>query len=99
VDPQITVAAGQKKSTFDQLEDMDTGVCLDKMVKLSAMNPANAAFVFIKPHAVTDKVKRLARATLLEKGMRIVAEGHRQKEADRSALLRDRFEGDDPEAA
>lgn len=35
----------------------------------------NAAFVFIKPHAVTDKVKALAKAGLEAKGIKILAEG------------------------
>jgi len=35
----------------------------------------NAAFVFIKPHANTDKVKALAKAGLESKGITILAEG------------------------
>jgi len=35
----------------------------------------NAAFVFIKPHAVTDKVKELAKKGLEDKGIKILAEG------------------------
>jgi len=35
----------------------------------------NAAFVFIKPHAVTDKVKALAKSGLEAKGIKILAEG------------------------
>merc|ERR1719482_1502530 len=35
----------------------------------------NSAFVFIKPHAVTDKVKALAKAGLQAKGIKILAEG------------------------
>lgn len=35
----------------------------------------NAAFVFIKPHAATDKVKELAKRTLESKGIKILAEG------------------------
>jgi len=35
----------------------------------------NAAFVFIKPHAVTDKVKALAKAGLESKGIKILQEG------------------------
>jgi len=35
----------------------------------------NAAFVFIKPHANTDKVRDLAKAGLTAKGIRILAEG------------------------
>lgn len=35
----------------------------------------NAAFVFIKPHAVTDETKQLVAAGLQAKGLRIVSEG------------------------
>jgi nucleoside diphosphate kinase len=35
----------------------------------------NAAYVFIKPHAVTDKVKALAKEGLEAKGIKILAEG------------------------
>jgi len=35
----------------------------------------NAAFVFIKPHAITDTVKELARKGLVDKGIKIISEG------------------------
>jgi len=35
----------------------------------------NSAFVFIKPHAVTDKVKDLVKAGLEEKNIKVLAEG------------------------
>mmetsp|Transcript_39318 Transcript_39318/g.83752 ORF Transcript_39318/g.83752 Transcript_39318/m.83752 type:complete len:375 (-) Transcript_39318:1678-2802(-) len=35
----------------------------------------NAAFVFIKPHAVTEDVKTLAKSTLEAKGLKILSEG------------------------
>lgn len=35
----------------------------------------NAAFVFIKPHAATDKVKALVKGSLESKGFKIVADG------------------------
>merc|ERR550525_108353 len=57
VDPQVYIAADKQGSIFDQLEDLDSKECLTKIRELSALNPMNAAFVFIKPHAVTDKVK------------------------------------------
>jgi len=37
--------------------------------------PTNAAFVFIKPHAVTDKVKALTQETLEKNGLKILAQG------------------------
>jgi nucleoside diphosphate kinase len=36
---------------------------------------SNCAFVFIKPHAVTEKVKELVSSTLTGKGFTIKAEG------------------------
>merc|ERR1712083_1036988 len=65
--PQIKVEGEKLGSTFDALEDMDAEACLAKCCELSKLNkPAarNSAFVFIKPHAVTDKVKELAKAGL-----------------------------------
>jgi nucleoside diphosphate kinase len=39
------------------------------------MTVKNSAFLFIKPHAVTDQVKELVDATLKEKGLRVVKRG------------------------
>jgi len=75
VDPQVNVGEGKKGSIFDQLEDLDAEACRDKVVALAKLNPMNAAFVFIKPHAVTDKVKALAKSGLEAKGIKILAEG------------------------
>merc|ERR1719324_2106739 len=78
VDPQVTVEEGKQGSIFDALEDMDADACIAKSVALAKLNrpPAkNSAFVFIKPHAVTDKVKALAKAGLEAKGIRILKEG------------------------
>merc|ERR1712203_278336 len=58
VDPQVTIAAGKQGSIFDQLEDLDSAQCLDKIKSLVALNDLqddadsktkNSAFVFIKP--------------------------------------------------
>lgn len=35
----------------------------------------NSAFVFIKPHAVTDKVKELVESQLQAKGLTILSQG------------------------
>jgi len=77
VDPQvITEAGGAKGSIFDQLEDLDSAACLDKIKSLTALNSVkNSAFVFIKPHAVTDKVKALAKSGLEANGCKILSEG------------------------
>jgi len=60
------------------LEDMDVKECQAKVVNLAKLNrpPAkNSAFVFIKPHAVTDKVKALVKEGLEAKGIKIRKEG------------------------
>jgi len=78
VDPQVKIDGDKMGSIFDALEDMDAKECLAKFVDLSNLNkppPKNAAFVFIKPHAVTDKVKELVKAGLEAKGLTILREG------------------------
>jgi len=42
---------------------------------MPAAKPINSAFVFVKPHAVTDKVNDLVRDRLLSKGLKITSEG------------------------
>jgi len=37
--------------------------------------PKNSAFVFVKPHAVTDKTNSMVRARMAEKGLTITSEG------------------------
>jgi len=86
VDPQVVIEhVGKKGSIFDQLEDLDSKDCLQKVLELANLNQAafsplkNSAFVFIKPHAVTPKVKQLAKKGLQEKGIKIegrLAVGH-----------------------
>jgi len=49
----------------------------------------NVAFVFIKPHAVTDKVKALVKKTLAAKGIKILTEGTITSEEIDSKLLID----------
>jgi len=79
VDPQVKINAdGKMGSIFDQLEDLDADACLAKVVELDKLNKPptkNSAFVFIKPHAVTDKVKELAKAGLEKHGIKILKEG------------------------
>merc|ERR1719482_2459095 len=79
VDPQVIIEEGGKQgSIFDQLEDLDANACLAKAIELAKLNkpaPKNSAFVFIKPHAVTDKVKALAKAGLEAHGIKILKEG------------------------
>ena len=37
--------------------------------------PTNRAFLFIKPHAVTEKTKELAKEALVAKGLNVLSEG------------------------
>jgi len=78
VDPQAVVdKMGQKGSLFDALEDMNADVCLNKAVELNNLKLKfkNSAFVFIKPHAVTDKVKSLVKSELKKRNINILTEG------------------------
>jgi len=78
VDPQVKIDGDKMGSIFDQLEDMDVKDCLSKFVGLSNLNKPplkNSAFVFIKPHAVTDAVKLLVKNGLEAKGLKILKEG------------------------
>jgi hypothetical protein len=76
VDPQVLVD-GKKGSFFDALEDMDTPACIAKCVAIAKENaaPKNTAYVFIKPHAVTDSVKALVTEQLKARGLTILTEG------------------------
>jgi nucleoside diphosphate kinase len=79
-DPQVEVD-GQKASLFDTLEDMDSEDCIRKALKLGGSKskgpsyPKNECFMFIKPHAVTEKVIGLVKGKLEENGIRILKEG------------------------
>jgi nucleoside diphosphate kinase len=81
-DPQVTVPGQDgKASLFDALEDMNSDDCLAKAKKIAGANgklasyPKNEAFVFIKPHAVTDKVKELVAKTFDDMGLVVTKEG------------------------
>lgn len=50
----------------------------------------NSAFVFIKPHAVTEATKALVKATLEANGVRIVKEGDIKSEVRRALRSDDR---------
>ena len=51
--------------------------------------PKNGAFVFVKPHAVTDKTNKTARDRLIEKGLKITGEGDIKSEVIDSKKLID----------
>merc|ERR1712224_1088335 len=80
-DPQVDIGEGKKGSIFDALEDMNSSDCLAKAAGLAGATgemtplPTNTAFVFIKPHAVTEPTIALVKTTLEEKGFKIVKEG------------------------
>merc|ERR1719326_486750 len=60
---------------------MNSSDCLAKAAGLAGASgemtplPTNTAFVFIKPHAVTEPTIALVKQTLEEKGMKITSEG------------------------
>jgi len=80
-DPQVDIGEGKKGSIFDALEDMNASDCLAKACGIAGasgtMAPlaTNAAFVFIKPHAVTPKAVEAVKAAFAEKGITITGEG------------------------
>jgi len=77
----VDTGDGQLGSVFDCFEDLSVPEMLKKAQKLGG-DPfedtgfaTNQAFIFIKPHAVTDGVKQLVRALLGERSIGIIAEG------------------------
>jgi len=78
-DPQVPFE-GKKASLFDLLEDLDYDECLSKAQAIAGVKgsrPAGKmqAFVFIKPHAVTDATKRLAASKFAAAGLTVYKEG------------------------
>jgi len=78
-DPQV-MYDGKKASLFDLLEDLDYDDCLAKAqaiagVKGSRPSGKMQAFVFVKPHAVTDKAKALAKSSFVKAGITVYKEG------------------------
>jgi nucleoside diphosphate kinase len=83
VDPQVTYGSEPTTgSLFDALEDMDVDHCITKCQLIGGVAAAaksskilkNRAFVFIKPHALTDDFKVVVQNTLEEKGLTIIKE-------------------------
>jgi len=98
LDPQVTIDADKVGSVFDQLEDMDTNPCLDKLLELANLNAGaaaaaadalpEAALVFIKPHACFDATKTLVAEHLKAHGISIVNEGTIEaKDIDEKKLI------------
>jgi len=78
-DPQV-MFEGKKASLFDLLEDLDYDDCLKKAQAIAGVKgsyPAGKmqAFVFIKPHAVTDPTKELAKSSFTKAGISVYKEG------------------------
>ncbi|CAK9036011.1 Glutamine synthetase, partial [Durusdinium trenchii] len=87
-DPQVDFEGG-KKSLFDLLEDLDAAACLKKCKEIAVTNittktteetiqaggKTHTAFVFVKPHAVHEKVKTLVKQKLMAEGLTIKSEG------------------------
>ncbi|KAL1528534.1 hypothetical protein AB1Y20_009877 [Prymnesium parvum] len=78
-DPQVSFE-GKKSSLFDLLEDLDYDECLAKaqaIAGVSGKRPAGKmqAFVFLKPHAVTEAAKKLVSSHFAEVGISVYAEG------------------------
>merc|ERR1712100_910880 len=80
-DPQVPIGDGKKGSIFDAFEDMNSSDCLAKAAGIAGATgemtwvPTNTAFVFVKPHAVTEPTIALVKKTFEEKGFKIVKEG------------------------
>jgi 2,3-bisphosphoglycerate-dependent phosphoglycerate mutase len=80
-DPQIYYGIGiTKGSLYDDLEDVDSDVCLEECLEIARTGHTpnvvhNTGLIFIKPHAITDKVKDLAREHLVANGITILKEG------------------------
>jgi len=75
-DPQVELE-GKKVSLFDSLEDINADECIAAAKKITSGVGAikNQAFVFIKPHAVTDQVKKLVTERFKNLGFSITKEG------------------------
>jgi len=94
-DPEVTYGDAEnptKKSIWDTLEDMDASECINKCAEVDAWRPPkkimNSAFVFLKPAAVTDKMKDLVKATFEKKGLNLLKEGSIEAETiDKKQLV------------
>jgi hypothetical protein len=86
-DPQVPLGdpsvfpLGETGSLFDALEDMDSSACLEKAADIAGVTGftapllMNSAFVFVKPHAVTEKAIALVKTALEKQGFTIQKEG------------------------
>jgi len=92
-DPQVPFD-GKKASLFDLFEDLDYDDCLAKaqiIAGVSGKRPSGKmqAFVFIKPHAVTEPTKKLVSSKFAEASITIVKQGSLTAEAIEKGKLID----------
>jgi len=78
-DPQVPFE-GKKASLFDLLEDLDYDECLSKaqaIAGVSGKRPSGKmqAYVFLKPHAVTEPAKKLVSESFTASGINVYKEG------------------------
>ncbi|CAE8723969.1 unnamed protein product [Polarella glacialis] len=79
-DPAV-MFEGKLQSLFGIFEDLDAQPCVDKAKSIApappavAPDPPNSAFLFIKPHAVTQAVQDLVKEKLTASGLVIVSTG------------------------
>merc|ERR1719380_587079 len=71
---------------------MDAQACISKCAEVAAWKPPkkvlNSAFVFLKPAAVTDKMKELVKETFEKKGLKVLKEGSIDaKDIDKKQLI------------
>lgn len=68
--------------------DMNKKLAVNALAVAAGVGLPNAAFVFIKPHANTDRVRALVKEKFVGKGIRIVAEGQIEAETiDKDKLI------------
>eukprot|EP00617_Octactis_speculum_P003645 CAMPEP_0185793698 /NCGR_PEP_ID=MMETSP1174-20130828/159612_1 /TAXON_ID=35687 /ORGANISM="Dictyocha speculum, Strain CCMP1381" /LENGTH=641 /DNA_ID=CAMNT_0028488869 /DNA_START=22 /DNA_END=1947 /DNA_ORIENTATION=- len=78
ISPQVKLPDGSKGSIFDAVEDQDFSECLETLKAIYAGPTApvrNAAFMFVKPHAVTPAVHYMVEGYLAAKGIRVISSG------------------------
>jgi len=90
-DPQVDFD-GKKASLFDLLEDLDYDDCLGKSQSIAGVSgerPSGKmqAYVFLKPHAVTEPAKKLVASKFAESGITIYKEGS----LDAAAIEKDKL--------
>jgi len=78
-DPQVEYD-GKKASLFDLLEDLDYDDCLAKSQSIAGVSGSRPsgkmqAYVFLKPHAVTEPAKKLVSTKFAEAGVTIYKQG------------------------